>query len=91
MKQETRLNEINRLKVKYGNKLKIFWHTMENFRKRIKKLEDYENYVAGLKKQCEEERKTSAVPRNCLLPERTELKFWKKAICKDCRGEFCGC
>ena len=33
---ETRLNEINRLKVKYGNRIEDIWHTMENFRKRLK-------------------------------------------------------
>ena len=56
---ETRLNEINRLKVKYGNRIEDILAYYGELQEKIKKLEDYENYVAGLKKQCEEEKKKS--------------------------------
>ena len=54
---ETRLNEINRLKVKYGNRIEDILAYYGELQEKIKKLEDYENYAAGLKKQCEEEKK----------------------------------
>lgn len=50
---ETRLNDINRLKTKYGNTIGGILDYLSEQRRKIEQLEDYENYIAGLRAQCE--------------------------------------
>lgn len=50
---ETRLNDINRLKTKYGNTIGEILDYLSKQRRKIEQLEDYENYIAGLRAQCE--------------------------------------
>lgn len=50
---ETRLNDINRLKTKYGNTIGEILDYLSEQRRKIEQLEDYENYIAGLRAQCE--------------------------------------
>ena len=50
---------------------------------KIKKLEDYENYAAGLKKQCEEEKKKLVRCAKELSAARKEqAQILEKEICK---------
>lgn len=54
---ENRLNELNRLKVKYGNTIgEILDYCGEQEQKLIK-LSDYESYIDGLHKKCDEAKK----------------------------------
>ena len=48
---EERLNEINRLKMKYGNSIGQIISYLEKKEERLAKLNDYETYMEGLKKQ----------------------------------------
>lgn len=50
---ETRLNDINRLKTKYGNTIGEILDYLSEQRRKIEQLEDYENYLAELRTQCE--------------------------------------
>lgn len=80
---ETRLNEINRLKVKYGNRIEDILAYYGELQEKIKKLEDYENYVAGLKKQCEEEKKKLIRCAKKLSAARKEqAQILEEEICK---------
>lgn len=45
---ETRLNEVNRLKTKYGNTIKEVLEYCEERKQRLKELEDYEQYMSEL-------------------------------------------
>lgn len=49
---ENRLNEINRLKVKYGHTIEEILEYCSAQEEKIRKLEDYEQYIADLQKQC---------------------------------------
>lgn len=49
---ENRLNEINHLKTKYGNRLEDILTYCEQQENRIQVLEDYDQYIAGLKEKC---------------------------------------
>lgn len=55
---ENRLNELNRLKVKYGNTVEEILDYCEAQERKLEKLEDYENYIDGLNKQCENAKNT---------------------------------
>ncbi len=66
METEDRLNEINRLKVKYGNSIEEILAYQEKQEARIAQLNDYENYLADLKK------KTDAAEQ--------ELKTWTEKL-----------
>ena len=80
---ETRLNEINRLKVKYGNRIEDILAYYGELQEKIKKLEDYENYVAGLKKQCEEEKKKLVrCAKELSVARKEQAQILEKAICK---------
>jgi len=46
---QSRLNEINRLKTKYGNSIENILSYCEEQKEKLVKLEDYENYMEGLK------------------------------------------
>jgi DNA repair protein RecN (Recombination protein N) len=48
---ENRLNEINHLKTKYGNSIEEILAYGKRQEKRIQVLEDYDQYIAGLKEQ----------------------------------------
>lgn len=48
---EERLNEINRLKGKYGKTIEAVLAYGENRRKALQRLEDYDSYMEGLKKE----------------------------------------
>ncbi|MGN1266783.1 MAG: DNA repair protein RecN, partial [Dorea sp.] len=54
---ENRLNDINHLKVKYGNSIESILQYCSEQEEKIQKLEDYENYIAQLKAQCEKAEK----------------------------------
>ncbi|MCI8320775.1 MAG: DNA repair protein RecN [Lachnospiraceae bacterium] len=49
---ENRLNEINRLKAKYGSTVEEILDYCKEQEKKLEKLEDYENYIDGLNKKC---------------------------------------
>lgn len=51
---ETRLNEINRLKVKYGNSIEEILEYCDKKEERLLKLQDYDAYLAQLQKKVEE-------------------------------------
>ncbi|MCR4691372.1 MAG: DNA repair protein RecN [Lachnospiraceae bacterium] len=51
---QARLDEINRLKHKYGNTLEEVLSYAQEKRDLIRKLEDFENYLADLKRQLQE-------------------------------------
>lgn len=51
---ETRLNEINRLKAKYGNSIEEILEYCDKKEERLLKLQDYDAYLARLQKKVEE-------------------------------------
>lgn len=51
---ETRLNEINRLKAKYGNYIEEILEYCDKKEERLLKLQDYDAYLAQLQKKVEE-------------------------------------
>lgn len=51
---ETRLNEINRLKAKYGNSIEEILEYCDKKEERLLKLQDYDAYLAQLQKKVEE-------------------------------------
>lgn len=54
---ENRLNELNRLKVKYGNTIDEILDYCKEQEKKLEKLTDYENYIDELNKKCEDAQK----------------------------------
>ncbi len=53
---ENRLNEINRLKVKYGNTIDEILDYQGRQQEKMARLEDYETYIQGLKEKMEQEK-----------------------------------
>lgn len=53
---ENRLNEINRLKVKYGNTIEEILDYQGRQAEKMARLEDYETYIQGLKEKMEQEK-----------------------------------
>lgn len=51
---ETRLNEVNHLKAKYGNSVAEVLEYCEKKKERLQELEDYENYILQLQTRLEE-------------------------------------
>lgn len=49
---EMRLNEINRLKDKYGASVEDIMHTLEEKQNRVEQLKGYEEYLENLSKDC---------------------------------------
>lgn len=49
---EMRLNEINRLKDKYGASVEDIMHTLQEKQKRVEQLKGYEEYLENLSKDC---------------------------------------
>lgn len=54
---EERLNEVNRLKTKYGNSIDGILAYAETRKERLKVLRDYDSYLAGLRKDLGERKK----------------------------------
>lgn len=69
---ETRLNDINRLKTKYGNTITEILDYLSEQQKKIEQLEDYENYIAGLRAECEKAEEELKKYSGCLTKLRTE-------------------
>ncbi len=72
---ETRLNEINRLKAKYGNSIEEILEYCAKKEERLLKLQDYDSYLAQLEKKtkaAEEEVKTYSGQLSCLRKEEAE-------------------
>lgn len=80
---ENRLNEINRLKVKYGNSIdEILTYGREQSEK-IKKLEDYEDYITKLNSDCEQAKKALLCNAGELSAVRKEqAAILERAICE---------
>ena len=51
---EMRLNEINRLKDKYGSSVEEIMNTLEVKQQRLEKLKGFEEYLANLERECEQ-------------------------------------
>lgn len=77
---ETRLNEINRLKEKFGGSISDVLAHGEECRERLDKLEDYDNYMKGILARLEES--TILLDKAC---EQLSLIRRKNA------AELCGC
>lgn len=68
---ENRLNEINHLKVKYGNSIEEILTYCQEQSEKIRKLEDYETYISKLNSDCEQAKKE-------LLRNAAELSVIRK-------------
>lgn len=78
---ENRLNELNRLKVKYGNSIEEILAYCEEQQQKIEKLTDYESYIDGLNKKCEKARKNLDIHTKKLTKLRKEqAKLLEQAI-----------
>ena len=55
---ESRLNEVNRLKTKYGNTIKEVLEYCEERKQRLKELEDYEQYMSELEESYKKSKKS---------------------------------
>lgn len=78
---EKRLNELNRLKMKYGNSIEEILSYCDEQKKEIEKLENYENYVADLVKKRDKAEKTLGSYSKKLTKHRKEqAKILEKAI-----------
>lgn len=78
---ETRLNEINRLKTKYGSSIGQILDYCEEQKEKIEKLMDYENYVAGLKADLQKTEETLCTYTGQLTHLRKEqAKILEQAI-----------
>lgn len=69
---ENRLNEINHLKVKYGDSIEKILAYCEKQEEKIQKLEDYETYIAKLKANCEHTEKELQKHTKKLTKQRKE-------------------
>lgn len=74
---ETRLNEVNHLKSKYGNSVSEILIYCEEKKQRLKELEDYENYMLELQHRLEEAEKKYRKCASKLSKERQKaaVKF----------------
>lgn len=80
---EKRLDEINRLKVKYGNSIEEIAAYCEEQKEKIEKLQDYENYIAGLKAEHEKAKKAMEKQAQNLSKIRKEqAAILEEAICE---------
>lgn len=69
---EERLNELNRLKGKYGKTIQEVLAYGEQRREYLEKLADYDNYIKGLQKQLEEKNKILWEACRCLSQIRSK-------------------
>lgn len=80
---ENRLNELNRLKVKYGNSVEEILSYCEEQEKKIEKLTDYESYIDGLIKKCEEaEKKLDRDTKKLTKLRKEQAKLLESVICE---------
>lgn len=80
---ENRLNEINHLKVKYGNSIEEILAYCQAQTEKIKKLEDYEAYISKLKSDCQQAEKALLCNAGKLSAIRKEqAAILERAICK---------
>lgn len=78
---ENRLNEINHLKVKYGNSIEEILSYCEKQQEKIEKLMDYENYIQSLEKKCEKaEKELRAHSKKLTNVRREQAKLLESAI-----------
>lgn len=78
---ETRLNEVNRLKVKYGNSIEDILAYCGEQQQKIERLTDYEAYIDGLNKKCEKAKKSLAAHTKKLTKLRKDqAKLLEHAI-----------
>ncbi len=78
---ENRLNELNRLKVKYGNSIEEILAYCEKQEQKIKKLTDYESYIEGLNEKCKKaEKNLEAHTKKLTRLRKEQAKLLEKAI-----------
>ena len=76
-----RLNEINRLKTKYGTDIAGILDYGIKQQKKIQKLEDYENYIADLKRDLEQkEQKLEKVTKKLTKIRKEQAQIMEQAI-----------
>ena len=76
-----RLNEINRLKTKYGTDIPGILSYCENQQEKIQKLEDYENYIDGLKKELKDkESRLEKTSRELTKIRKNQAQIMEQAI-----------
>lgn len=76
-----RLNEINRLKTKYGTDIAGILDYGIKQQKKIQKLEDYENYIADLKRDLEQkEQKLEKVTKKLTKIRKEQAQIMGQAI-----------
>lgn len=76
-----RLNEINRLKTKYGTDIAGILDYGIKQQKKIQKLEDYENYIADLKRNLEQkEQKLEKVTKKLTKIRKEQAQIMEQAI-----------
>ena len=80
---ENRLNEINHLKVKYGNSIEEILTYCQEQSEKIRKLEDYETYISKLNSDCEQAKKE-------LLRNAAELSAIRKEQAVILEQAICG-
>lgn len=84
---EERLNEINRLKSKYGDSISEIFATRDREEENLKKLEDYDCYLENLENQCEELKKSLVILCEKMSDLRTkEGSILEKDICESLKG-----
>ena len=76
-----RLNEINRLKTKYGTDIAGILDYGMKQQQKIQKLEDYENYIADLKRDLEQkEQKLEKVTKKLTKIRKEQAQIMEQAI-----------
>lgn len=78
---EKRLNEVNRLKLKYGNSIEEIMDYLAVQKERIEKLNDYEAYMEKLQKDCEDaEKKLCSVCSELTEVRKEQAEILQRAI-----------
>ena len=78
---EQRLNEINHLKLKYGSQISDILSYYDEQQEKIKKLEDYENYIRSLNENCQKAKeKMEKTAGKLSVIRRKQAKTLEKSI-----------
>lgn len=78
---ENRLNEINHLKTKYGNDIEEIVNYCKEQEEKVRKLEDYENYMEQLKEECQKaEKKLENSAKKLTKARKEQAQILEKAI-----------
>ena len=78
---EQRLNEINHLKLKYGSQISDILSYYDEQQEKIKKLEDYENYIRSLNENCQKAKEKMEKTAGKLSEiRRKQAKMLEKSI-----------